>query len=404
MPCASLGGLPKRTSLTTGKRTSPLANQLLTWYDRNRRVLPWRSTSDPYHIVVAEFMLHQTRVSTVLPYYNRFLAQFPGWSQLASAPLDRVLKVWEGLGYYARARHLHQLAMVVCQKHGGRLPASRAELLDLPGIGDYTAGAILSIAFGQDEIAVDGNVKRVLARLQGIAEDPFTKAGAARLEAAARCLLPPGRAGQFNQALMDLGSSVCTPRQPNCQACPWKESCYASAKGLQTKLPARRAARPLPHFNVSAGVIWKDGRVLIAQRPPTGLLGGLWEFPGGKQEADETLQQCLLREVREELAIDVDVGDLLIRVEHAYTHFRITLHAFSCRHLSGEPQALGCTARKWVWPAELGDYAFPTANRRIIQQLLQSPGPAEEPKSEPADRPGRNSHVRKRKGIPEGAQ
>lgn len=404
MHCASLDGLPKRTSLTTGEHSSRLAHQLLTWYDRNRRDLPWRSTSDPYRIVVAEFMLHQTRVSTVLPYYNRFLAEFPRWSQLASAPLDRVLKAWEGLGYYARARHLHQLAMAICQTHGGRLPSSRAQLLDLPGIGEYTAGAILSIAFGQDEPAVDGNVKRVLARLLGISVEPATQSGAAKFEAAARHLLPPGKAGHFNQALMDLGSSICTPRHPLCQDCPWKDDCYAFANGLQGELPVRRVARPLPHYNVAAGVIWKDGRILIAQRPPTGLLGGLWEFPGGKQESGETLQQCLAREIREELAIDIEVDALLMQVEHAYTHFRITLHAFTCRFGSGEPRALGCTDWRWVLPCELEDYAFPTANRRIIRQLLQSPNRAEESQSKHPAEAGHNHHKSRGKTTSEGAQ
>lgn len=389
--------------MTTGERSARLADRLLTWYERNSRNLPWRSTSDPYHIVVAEFMLHQTRVSTVLPYYDRFLAQFRGWAQLASASLDDVLKVWEGLGYYARARHLHQLAAAVCQSHGGQLPASRADLLALPGIGDYTAGAILSIAFGQDEVAVDGNAKRVLSRLLGITQDPGTQKGAASLETEAKRLLPSGRAGQFNQALMDLGTAICTPRSPACAACPWKDDCFAFANDLQGKLPTRREKKPLPHYEVAAGIIWKDGSILIARRPPSGLLGGLWEFPGGKQEPNETLQQCLAREIREELEIEVVVGDLLTQVEHAYTHFRITLHAFSCTFVSGTPQAIGCTAWRWVLPGELEDYAFPTANRRIIQRLLESPARPDPVESLRQHKNGRRDGVEKAKSASEGA-
>ena len=387
--------------MTTGEHIR-LAELLLTWYEHNSRDLPWRSTSDPYHIVVAEFMLHQTRVSTVLPYYGRFLTQFPGWSPLASAPLDRVLKVWEGMGYYARARNLHRLAMAICSHHEGRLPSSRAELLALPGIGEYTAGAILSIAFGQDETAVDGNVRRVLSRLMGIVEDPTAPEGAANIQSAARSLLPPGRAGQFNQALMDLGASICTPRHPNCDACPWRQRCYAFANRKQEALPTRRATRPLPHYDVAAGVIWRDAEILIAQRPPNGLLGGLWEFPGGKQEPGETLQQCLVREIREELEIEVEVGELLMRVDHAYTHFKITLYAFSCTFVSGDPQATGCTAWKWVLPGDLELYAFPTANRRIIQQLLRSPNLPNEPDSGRHSRTGRHIDGDHAKSISEG--
>lgn len=389
--------------MTTGEYPR-LADQLLTWYGKNSRNLPWRSTSDPYSVVVAEFMLHQTRVSAVLPYYNRFMAQFPGWPQLASAPLDRVLKAWEGLGYYARARNLHRLARVVCQTCRGQLPSSREELLVLPGIGDYTAGAILSIVFGQDEPAVDGNVRRVLSRLLGITEDLTSRAGAARIQAAAKALLPLGRAGQFNQALMDLGASICTPRRPDCSTCPWRENCYALANDLQQVLPARRKARPLPHHDVAAGVISKSGRVLIAQRPPTGLLGGLWEFPGGKQEPGETLQQCLVREVREELAIDIEVGDLLMQVDHAYTHFRITLHTFTCKFVSGQPRAIGCTAWRWVWPRNLDRYAFPTANRRIIQRLLAPPAHQGHLQPPPQHRTERRGHREHAESITEGTE
>ena len=354
----------------TGKpQARDLAERLLTWYAGNRRDLPWRNTRDPYAITVSEFMLHQTRVQTVLPYYRRFLARFPDWSCLAAASLDQVLKAWEGLGYYARARNLHALAKRVASDHQGSLPQTVEELLALPGIGPYTAGALLSMGFSQDVPAVDGNVRRVLSRVFCIQEDPRGTVGKRRVHELAVSLLPPGRAGTFNQALMDLGATVCTPRNPFCEHCPWEASCRARQLNIQESLPVRPSRKPIPHQDIAAGVIWRDGHILIAQRPPKGLLGGLWEFPGGKREPGESLKECLTREVREELGIEVAVGAPLATVQHAYTHFRITLHAFHCGHVGGTPQAIGCSAWKWVEPHQLDEYAFPAANRTIIARL-----------------------------------
>jgi len=314
-------------------------------------------------------MLHQTQVRTVIAYYHRFLQRFPNWDSLAEASLDDVLKVWEGLGYYARARHLHALAEWVCSQQNGELPNSREELLALPGVGPYTAGAILSICFGQDQAAIDGNVRRVLCRVFQITEDPKTAVGLRRLQETAAALLPPGQAGGFNQALMDLGAAVCTPRRPVCTECPLSGQCRARQLGIQESLPLRRTRKPLPHRDIAAGVIWRDERVLIARRPPRGLLGGMWEFPGGKREPGESLEGCLVREVREELGIEIQVGQLFAKVKHAYTHFRITLYAYHCCYVSGEPQAIGCTAWKWIAPQELLVYACPAANREIIAML-----------------------------------
>jgi len=379
VPCASWGGLPKRMILTAGEPGARLTHRLLAWFSENSRSLPWRFTSDPYAIVVAEFMLHQTRVSTVLAYYDRFLQRFPSWEALARSSLDDVLKSWEGMGYYARARNLHRLARQVSDPYRGQLPQSKEALRALPGIGEYTAGAILSMVFGQDEPAIDGNVRRVLSRLFALTADPGTHPGRRQILQAARSLLPPGQAGTFNQALMDLGALICTPRHPACPACPWVENCLARQRGLQDELPIRSPSRPLPHYDVAAAVIWREGKILIAQRPPSGLLGGLWEFPGGKRLADESLKDCAAREVREELLIEIEVGPLLARIDHAYTHFRITLHAFTCRYEGGEPRAIGCTAWRWVRPEKLDQYAFPAANRRIIDQLRQcETGPADQ--------------------------
>jgi len=351
---------------------SELRQQLLSWYDAHRRDLPWRGTRDPYRIWVSEVMLQQTQVSTVIPYYDAFLRRFPKLPDLAAASLDEVLKVWQGLGYYARARNLHATAQRVMAEHGGCLPDRYAVLRRLPGLGDYTAGAIASIAFGECVPAVDANARRVLARLLAIREEIAQPATLRYLRDRASALLPCDRPGDFNQALMELGALICTPKNPRCTDCPWQMSCQAYAQGIQELLPLRRARSALPHFTVTAGVIWRpDGRVLIAQRKPDAMLGGLWEFPGGKCQNGETLPECLCREVYEELGIEVAVERPLTTLRHGYTHFRITLHVFVCRLVSGEPQAIGCASWRWVTPQELSDYAFPVTNRKVVKLLQE---------------------------------
>jgi len=346
-----------------------IQDRLLTWSHAHRRDLPWRGERDPYRVWVSEVMLQQTQVETVIPYYYRFLARFPTLRSLAEADLDGVLKVWEGLGYYARARNLHQAARRVMDRHGGQLPADRDALLALPGIGPYTAGAILSLAFGQDAAVLDGNVRRVLSRLFAIGDDPRSAATRRRLWNLAEALLLPGQAGPFNEALMDLGATVCTPRAPRCGECPLNEGCQGYQGGDPERYPARVQRRPLPHYDVAAGIIWRGDQLLISKRHTDDLLGGLWELPGGTREIGETLEECLVREIREELGIEVAVGVLMMSVRHAYTHFRVTIHVFHCHYLSGQPQALGCADWRWVWPDELGDFALPAADRRIIAAL-----------------------------------
>jgi A/G-specific adenine glycosylase len=353
-----------------------IADRLLDWYADHRRDLPWRRTRDPYQIWVAEVMLQQTQVATVIPYYERFLARFPTVEALAAAPLDDVLKLWEGLGYYARARNLHAAARRVVAEFDGRLPDTRDELQSLPGIGRYTAGAILSIAYNQDLPAPDGNVRRVLSRLFAIEADLSRGAGRRRVWHLAAELLPPGRAGAFNQALMDLGATICTPSTPRCDSCPVEELCQAHAQGREEAYPVRRARRPPPHYDVTAGVVWNGAqRFLIAQRPVDGLLGGLWEFPGGKQEPGESLTDCLQRELAEELGIGVSVDAPLVVVQHAYTHFRITLHAFHCRLREGEPRALGCADWRWITLDDVEQFAFSAADHKIIAALRSAPAP-----------------------------
>jgi A/G-specific adenine glycosylase len=356
------------------QRAKSIATALLAWYRQHKRDLPWRRDArDPYRVWISEILLQQTQVATVIPYYERFLTRFPTVRALADATLDDVLKTWEGAGYYARARNLHRAAQEIVARYGGKIPSTVEELLTLPGIGRYTAGAIASIAFHRDAPVLDGNVIRVLCRYFNMASDIKSSRTQKKLWQVMEMLLPHRRAGDFNQAMMELGATVCTPRNPQCVVCPLKRGCIARKKNIQEKLPTKRAKKKLPHHQIGVGVIWKRGKLLIAQRHADDLLGGLWEFPGGHQEKGESLAKCVAREVREELGIKVQVEDEFAVVDHAYSHFSITMHAFACRWLSGQPRALGCARWKWVSPRKLSQYAFPKANRTVIEQLMKQP-------------------------------
>ena len=345
---------------------------LLGWYAAHKRQLDWRDSGDPYHVWVSEIMLQQTRVDQMGGYFARFIAAFPTLADLAAADESAVLKVWEGLGYYARARNMHRAARLIVDERGGRIPDTYDELLALPGIGQYTAAAVSSIAFDRDHAVLDGNVVRVLSRLLRIEEDPRRAAVKTALIAAGQQLLQPGRAGDFNQAMMELGARICTPQKPLCATCPVGAHCRAKAELADpTVLPFKAPKKQKPHFPVAAGLIWKDDALLIAQRPREGMLGGLWEFPGGKCEEGESLQECLQREIREELDVEIEAGQVLCSVKHAYSHFSMTLHALEARYVDGEPKAIGCADWRWVRPGELDDFAFPRSDRKIIEYLRQ---------------------------------
>lgn len=350
--------------------------KLLSWYDRRARPLPWRETKDPYRIWVSEVMLQQTQVKTVESYYGRFLDRFPSVEALARASSDEVMKHWEGLGYYGRARHLHRAAREVVERFDGRLPDTLPELLSLSGIGRYTAGAILSIAFEKPEAVLDGNVIRVLARMFHITDDVRKGSTQNTLWSLSQGLLPKHRLRDYNQALMELGALVCRVRKPACSDCPVSELCEANRLSLQRELPVKSPRKPVPHYEVTAGIIWRAGRLLITRRPPKGLLGGLWEFPGGKLEPGENLEGCLKREIREELGIAIEVGTRLASVEHAYTHFRITLHAFECRYRGGSIRCIGIDDYRWILPGELDGFALPAADHKIIALLKNQSHPS----------------------------
>ncbi|HEY9627516.1 MAG TPA: A/G-specific adenine glycosylase [Coleofasciculaceae cyanobacterium] len=350
------------------QKLQALRQALLNWYGLSGRSLPWRQTQDPYAIWVSEIMLQQTQVKTVIPYYNRWLQAFPTIAALAAADQQQVLKLWQGLGYYARARNLHRAAQVIVEEFNGEFPADLSGALSLPGIGRTTAGGILSAAFQLPLPILDGNVKRVLARLTALAVPPNKALNS--LWQISTDLLDTQNPHAFNQALMDLGATVCTPKNPSCLLCPWQPYCRAFQLNQQTQIPMTETRSPLPHKQIGVAVIWNEqGNILIDRRPQAGLLGGLWEFPGGKIEPGETVEDCIKREIREELGIEITVGDRLITIAHAYTHFRVTLNVHHCRYLSGEPRPIACDEVRWVTLAELEQFPFPAANVQIIQAL-----------------------------------
>jgi A/G-specific adenine glycosylase len=351
--------------------TKNIALPLLEWYRKSARSLPWRDHPTPYRVWISEIMLQQTRVETVIPYYERWMVQFPTIQALAKASEQVVLQAWEGLGYYSRARNLHRTAKLVVETMGGQIPPDPETLRKLPGIGRYTAGAIASIAYGKSVPALDGNIRRVLARVFNVTEDARSTEGERQLWALAAECMPGEHAGAYNQALMDLGSAICTPRAPACLICPLTHLCEARKLGVQNERPVLAAKQAIPHYIVTAAVIECEGVYLIAQRPSQGLLGGMWEFPGGKVENDESLPEGLAREIREELDAEIEVGEPFGIYRHGYTHFKVTLHAFCCRLKENgkEPRPLQASEIRWVKAAEMTGYPMGKIDRQIARRL-----------------------------------
>jgi A/G-specific adenine glycosylase len=338
-----------------------LRGRLLAWYGAHRRDLPWRAPdADPYRVWLSEVMLQQTRVETVKPYYERWLRRFPTLPALAEAPLDDVLKAWEGLGYYSRARNLHRAVREVAEHHGGEVPDDPDAFRALPGVGRYTAGAVLSIAFGRPEPLVDGNVRRVFARWR---DEPEPRD--ADLWALAEELVPGERPGDLNQALMELGATVCTPRAPRCPDCPVRDFCAAYAAGTQEERPLPKKARAIPHEHQAVAVIERDGRLLLARRPVDARLGGLWEFPGTLRRPGESTTDAAERAALEVVGLAATAGEPIASIDHGFTHVKVTYHAVRCVAPTGDPLPLACDAVAWPTPEEVALYALPLAQKKI---------------------------------------
>lgn len=358
------GSLPKKTGVH-------FRELLVQWYLDNQRLLPWRKTADPYRIWISEVMLQQTQVATVIPYYNRFLEAFPTIGDLAAADLEKVLKMWEGLGYYARARNFHKAAHIVTHQMNGCIPDTFDSFTRLPGVGDYIGAAVLSIAFDQGLAVVDGNVKRVLARLFRI-DTPVNHSSSHRhFKPFADDLLDKTRPGIFNQAMMELGALVCTPTTPDCINCPVSEFCCAQKNQETGQYPKRLKKKKIPLHNIAVGVVIKKEKILITRRKLDGLLGGLWEFPGGKRARGESAQAACIREILEETGLDVRITEHLTTIQHAYTHFKISMDVFLCDKVSGRIRLNGPIDFKWIRINQIDQYAFPRANLKFIPMLSQ---------------------------------
>ncbi len=351
------------------KTIKSIQASLAKWYQQEKRDLPWRDTQDPYRILVSEFMLQQTQVKTVIPYYRRWIKSFPTAKILARAREASVLKHWEGLGYYSRARNLHRAAKMIVKEFQGRVPDTWDEILKLPGVGRYTAGAVLSIAFNRNVPVLDGNVKRVLSRLFCIRENGSNPASENRLLQVAEKLVPSGAPGDFNQALMELGATGCLPQKPLCLLCPLNAVCRAKRDGVQEQFPPKKIKTAAKKIEVSAAVIQRNGKTYIQQRPQKGLMGGLWEFPGGKMEKGESPEKCLEREIMEELGVQVTIKKKIMTIKHSYTQFRVTLHVFICGLKQGRIHTTCCDQWKWVSLKNINQYPFPAANVKILKYL-----------------------------------
>nr|WP_320668383.1 8-oxo-dGTP diphosphatase MutT [Prochlorococcus sp. MIT 1307] len=360
---------------------------LLDWFvEHGRHSIPWKLKSDgshpknnealnPYGIWIAEVMLQQTQLHVVLPYWERWMQTLPTLLDLVQASEQEILLLWQGLGYYSRARRIHKSAHKLLEVLGGAdsldpssWPSDLKTWMSLPGIGRSTAGSIISSAFNLPKSLLDGNVQRVLSRL--IANPRPAKDCLPVLWDLSDQLMDKQNPRHFNQALMDLGAMVCTPSSPNCIKCPWNAYCIAYSSRQTQKFPVKAASRPLPFQVIGIGVVFNDfGEVLIDQRLDGVSMGGMWEFPGGKKELDEEIEETIKRELREELGIQVEVGDLLISIEHSYSHKKLLFIVHICHCIAGKPQPLASQQCRWVQPNELDQYPFPVANSKMISAL-----------------------------------
>ncbi len=347
-----------------------IQQSLTRWYRENSLDLPWRKTDDPYQVWVSEVMLQQTRIETVIPYYNRFMEKFPDVEKLAGSDIQQVLKRWEGLGYYARARNLHKAAQVICEKFQGRLPDTREELLTLPGIGGYISAAIASISFHIPAAVVDGNVKRVLARLFMDATPINATGEKNQFETYAVKLLDPDQPGDFNQAIMELGQRICKPGKPVCSDCPVQEFCMVFQADKVGQYPVRVVKKSIPHKKMNYAIVFQGEKCLLLRRPAEGLLGDLWEFPGYEQDRQtDQPEKQLADKIRRMTGIRISVKEKIGTAAHAYTHFKVTADIYLCFYKSGEIRLDGPTEHQWILPEEIRQFPCHKLIHKIFPML-----------------------------------
>lgn len=352
---------------------APNIPDLLQWYHREHRPMPWRETKNPYYIWISEIMLQQTRVDQALPYFERFIHAFPTVESLARADQQEVLMLWEGLGYYSRARNIHKAAKQILSECEGSLPPDYEALRSLPGIGPYTAAAIASIAFKLEHAVMDGNVIRVVSRYIGLEEDTRKNATRSRIQKVVDEWIIGHPPDDFNQAIMELGATVCTPHKPACEHCPLSAQCVAFTQSKTERIPYASKKAKRPHHHISVAIIRNEqNQLLIAQRPEEAMLGGLWEFPGGKQEAGESSEEALIREIKEELGVEITILHEFMQLDHAYSHFTIHMTAYLCAQVdaSATPEPKASQQIRWISIDELTHYPFPKANRLLTLALI----------------------------------
>ena len=343
---------------------SAFSKDLTSWYRKNARDLPWRRTKDPYKIWISEIMLQQTTVNAVIPYYEKWSKAFPTVYDVAKTSLQKILKAWQGLGYYTRARNIHRSAQLICDSHGGKIPNTVDELRKLPGFGPYTVGAVSSIAFDKRVPIIDANVRRVFMRLLAIEGHADTSNDKEILKFLDKVMPQEGN-NIFNQALMELGALVCRNREPVCLLCPVKKFCKAYKQGIQELIPEVKK-KDLKDIEAVIAILRRGDKVFIQKRPSSGLLADLWEFPGGKIEKGETPSQALNREIKEELDIHVTAAQHLFNLRHFYTQFRVNLHVFTCEVASHPKVGKG---HKWVGLRNLAKYPMPSGSAKIVEKI-----------------------------------
>ena len=341
------------------------STSLLHWYDSNRRDLPWRKTNDLYKIWLSEVMLQQTRVDTVIPYYKKWVEKFKTIKSVASADGQTLLKLWEGLGYYSRCRNFQKACKIIVNNYSGEIPLDFQKFRLLPGVGDYTASAVFSIGLKQNYPALDGNVRRVMARVLKIKN--ITKRNNKRIYNTLIKWMDRERPGDINQALMDLANSICCVDHALCSTCPINEICMANKMSIPESYPARMKKKVIPHKEFVAGIIWKGNKFLITKRKENALLGGLWEFPGVEIVSSETPIGSLRRKIKEEWAIDINIKKKVGYIKHAYSHFKITLTLYQCQ-AQGSVKTMNREYR-WITPAEIKIFPFPKSNHKLFNVL-----------------------------------
>ncbi len=356
----------------TEKQLYQFRKALLKWFNKNQRKLPWRKTKNPYHIWVAEVMLQQTQVKKVLEYYESFIEQFPDVTTLAKSSLQQVLKSWEGMGYYARTRNLHKAAQIIVTEKEGVIPENYNEFKELPGAGSYITAAVLSQSFNAFYAVVDGNVKRVLSRVFLIDKPINLPSSYSIFKEWAESLLDRQKPGAFNQAMMELGAIICRPQKPKCDICPIPSFCIAFKNNQQNNYPIAVPSRAIPEFHIAVGIIHKDNHILIIQRQPEGLLGGMWEFPGGRLSPGENAELACVRKIKEKVNLEVEVNYLFTKINHAYSHFKIMVDVFDCRYRSGTVVLNGPFDHRWITIEGIDLYPFHAANHKFIPLLKKN--------------------------------